>query len=283
MRTLSVLINTLNEERMIENAIRSVASLSNDIVVVDMKSEDRTVEIARALGATVIDHERIGYVEPARKRGLERCSGEWILIIDADEVVERSLATWIRAFIESTSADAAYVPRANYLLGSKLRHTGWGADEDRQLRLFRKGAVDFGDQIHQGSRLVDGKVAAHPLESECGAILHFNYLDLSHFVEKLNRYTSVEALNHADRKVGMWQPVGRAAREFLFRYVVRKGYKDGWRGLYLSICMAFYRFLENAKIYEARMIQSRVAVLDAYLEAGRGARETSAPEAHGSH
>jgi glycosyltransferase involved in cell wall biosynthesis len=85
-----VVINTLNEERRLPYALRSVQDWVDEIVVVDMHSDDKTVEIAEAFGARIFTHERVGYADPARAFAFARATGDWILILDADELVPRA-------------------------------------------------------------------------------------------------------------------------------------------------------------------------------------------------
>ena len=87
---ISVVINTLNEERRLPYALRSVQDWVDEIVVVDTHSDDKTVEIAEEFGARIFTHERVGYADPARAFAFARATGDWILILDADELVPRA-------------------------------------------------------------------------------------------------------------------------------------------------------------------------------------------------
>ncbi|MGH9356058.1 MAG: glycosyltransferase family 2 protein, partial [Terriglobia bacterium] len=128
---ISVVINTFNEEKNLPYALRSVQTWADEIIVVDMHSEDRTVEIARQFGAKVYFHERMGFVEPARAFAIGQASGDWIMVLDADEIVPEPLS---RKLIEiahgDEGVDAARLPWVNYLLGAAIRHTGWGPSQD---------------------------------------------------------------------------------------------------------------------------------------------------------
>ena len=92
MSKISVVINTLNEEKNLPRVLASVKKLADEIVVVDMESNDKTREIARKAGARVFKHKRMGYVEPARNFAIGKAKSEWILILDADELVTETLA-----------------------------------------------------------------------------------------------------------------------------------------------------------------------------------------------
>jgi glycosyltransferase involved in cell wall biosynthesis len=259
---LSVVINTLNEERNLPFALRSVRPWADEIVVVDMHSDDRTVEIARSFGARVFTHERMGFADPARAFACAQATGDWILVLDADELVPPPLSRRLRALAAEGAADVVRIPRLNFLLGGPLLHSGWNPERDRQLRFFRRGAVTMTPLIHRapeprpGTRMLD-------LPYEAGsALLHFNYLDADQFLERLNRYTSIEAvqaLARGDRSTPLRTLVAAAA-EWARRYVWHAGFRDGWRGFYLCLFMAFYRVAAAAKLEERTAVGPRSAV-----------------------
>src|SRR5205809_791168 len=90
--SISAIILTLNEEKRLPYALRSVTPWVDEIVVVDMQSDDRTVDIAREMGAKIYTHERVEFFESARALGLEKSSGDWILVLDADELIPAPLS-----------------------------------------------------------------------------------------------------------------------------------------------------------------------------------------------
>jgi (heptosyl)LPS beta-1,4-glucosyltransferase len=268
MRRISVVVNTLNEERNIAFALRSVRAWVDQIVVVDMHSSDRTRAIADEFAAEVYLHEPLGFSEPARAFAIEKCTSEWILILDADELIPAPLSRTLRGLADSDDIDIVSIPRINYLLGERLNYTGWGATSDRQDRFFRRGSLQTGSRIHQYIRpALDARKHKLPFQ-EGNAIVHFNYIDLEQFIEKLNRYTTIEA-RQANERGDRQSPMGsvlRAAKEFFRRYVILRGHRDGWRGFYLSLMMAFYRIATEAKLVEREAVGSREAVVKRYTE-----------------
>ncbi|MCX6704644.1 MAG: glycosyltransferase family 2 protein, partial [Candidatus Woesebacteria bacterium] len=104
MAKISVVINTLNEEKNLPRAIASVKGLANEVVVCDMESGDKTVEVARSLGAKVFAHEKTGYVEPARNFAVSKASNPWVLVLDADEEVPDKLALKISQILKNPKA-----------------------------------------------------------------------------------------------------------------------------------------------------------------------------------
>src|SRR5450759_4249900 len=107
--SISVVINTLNEEANIAYALRSVRTWVDEIVVVDMHSDDRTREVAETYGARVYLHDRVGYVEPARRFALAKATGDWILILDADELIPPRLARRLSDIAAAGQADVVSI------------------------------------------------------------------------------------------------------------------------------------------------------------------------------
>lgn len=283
---ISVVVNTLNEEANLPFALASVRSWVDEIVVVDMHSDDRTTEIAREFGAEVFLHPRTVAVDAARAFAIARATGDWILLLDADELIPAPLSRRLQEIATTDSADVVWLPRLNFLLGESLGHTGWGPDQDRHPRFFQRGWVDASDTIHD---FLHPRAGARALQLDVRpdqAIVHFNYLDVEHFLEKLNRYTTVEALQALERgePTSPGRALMRGGREFVARYVKNRGYRDGWRGFYLSLFMAFYRVATHAKLHQLRSSGDADAVRVAYqLEAERLLREyDQAPTASGN-
>ena len=172
MAGISAVINTLNEEANLDYCLRSLRPWCDEIVIVDMLSDDGTMAVARRYADVLLEHERVGFVEPARAKGIDAASGDWILIVDADEVVTPQLAAWIRDFVDS---DPPYglvlLPRANVFLGHWLRSTFWYPGKPR---LFRRGSDEPASaDIHHGLTAAENtKVARIPLDPKL-SIWHF--------------------------------------------------------------------------------------------------------------
>lgn len=266
--TISVVINTLNEEHRLPFALRSVKHWVDEIVVVDMHSDDATVRIAEEHGVKVFLHERLTYADPARAFALAQATGDWILILDADELVPYKLSRRLREVAAADEVDVVSIPWRNYLLGAALDHTGWGPGQDRHRRFFRRGAVTARPAIHDYLHVEPGaRILELPVEPDM-AVIHFNYRDVSQFVHKLNLYTTVEAVAAAaaGERGGPVRAILRATREFGRRYVRRGGFRDGWRGFYLSALMGVYRLVVAAKLEELRRNGPDGSVDKAYRE-----------------
>lgn len=227
-----------------------------------MCSTDRTVEIARELGATVRLHRGPGFNYAPREFAVSQASFEWVLVVDADELIPIALSRDVRRLAESGEADVVLIPRANYMLGSVIRHTGCGPTQDAQVRLFRKGFVVASSRAHQDFKPLDGaRVNMLPYRGD-NAIVHFTYLDSQQFVERLNRYTSIEAMQAFERgeRITAVSALMKAAKHLGARYIIWKGFQDGWRGLYLSLFYTFYKIVTAAKLLELTNLGSREGI-----------------------
>lgn len=246
---VSVVINTRNSEPWLQWSLRSIREWAADLVVVDMHSEDRTIEIAREAGARVFMHAPIGYVEPARAYAVEQASQEWVLILDADEVVPPALAEALTGLAGGGTCDAVRIGRLNYFFGRPLVGGGWGVEQDRHTRFFRRGHLDLATRIHGQSMPRAGSRVVNLASAPGRHLVHFNYESVSAFLLRMDRYTSIEA---ATRKASGERPstVRAGAIEILNRYVRLGGWRDGWRGLYLALAMGMYRASIAAKMRE---------------------------------
>jgi len=252
---LSVAIITLNEEENLPRTLASVA-WAGQIVVVDSGSTDRTVEIARSFGATVIERPWPGFA--AQKNfAIAQCTGDWVLTLDADEEVSPELQQQMRLMVASRpTADAFYLKRRNLFLGRWIRHGGFYPDA--KLRLFRRCAANFASPPQFAERPVHEVIAfngeAVTLDYD---IIHHAYPTLSTYIEHMDRYSSLGAQILADKNKTGFGLAGFVARiavvpwlVFLWNYFFRLGFLDGREGLMLHLYHATYTSWKYAKAWE---------------------------------
>jgi (heptosyl)LPS beta-1,4-glucosyltransferase len=256
---ISVVINTLNEEKNLPYALMSVKCWADQIIIVDMYSEDHTVDIAREFGAHIFFHPKMGYADPARAFAVSQASGDWILILDADELVPQPLSNKLKEISQTDKCDIVILPYTNYLLGKPLMYTGWGPYQDTHPRFFKPRYLQVTDVVHDFLTPVSGaRIHKLPYQSDL-SIIHFNYLDVSHFITKLNQYTTIEAKQALERNemASPFQALYKAIRGFMGRYIKLKGYRDNWQGFYLSLFWAFYRLVVYAKMEQIKSVGAR--------------------------
>src|SRR3989344_7658575 len=245
---LSAVVNTRNEERNIVRCLQHISPYVDEIVVVDMESSDNTVKLARKFTAKIWQHENTGYVEPARNFAIGKATGEWILLIDADEILPEALGLKLRRLAQHGVYSYYRIPRKNLLFGKWLSHSGWWPDY--QIRLFKQGSVSWNDEIHSVP-VTEGVGMDLPAE-EKNALLHYNYATLEEYLTRLNRYTSQEAKQLVqDDYVFSWKNlVAKPGQEFLTRYFAWEGYKDGLHGLALAMLQAVSFAVVELKVWE---------------------------------
>lgn len=245
---ISVVINTLNEEESIEQAIKSVA-WADEIILCDMHSEDKTVEKAKKLGAKVIFHKKEEIVERARNFAISKASGDWIFVLDPDEEVPPSLADRLRDIAQGTKQiDYVRLPRKNLIFGHFMKNSGWWPDYN--VRFFKKGSVRWTDEIHRPPQVL-GAGLDLPAEEQF-QIIHYSYGTISEFLNRMDRYTTVQAheLKKQDYKF-TWQDLfNKPLNEFLSRFFALDGYKDGLHGLVLAFLQAFSFLIVYLKVWE---------------------------------
>ena len=241
MLKISATLVTLNEETNIARAIESLRCC-DEIVVVDSGSADRTVEIARKLGARVIETEWPGYA--AQKNfAAERAANDWILSIDADEALSEALEAEIWQIKRNgPRADGYSIPRMAQYMGRWILHSGWYPD--RKVRLYdRTKARWVGDYVHESVK-VEGRVAELN-----GNLLHYTCESLSQHLKTTDRYTTLAAQEMASqgRRVPFWRLILSPPWAFLKTYFLQLGFLDGLEGLVIAYMAATYVFIKYAK------------------------------------
>ena len=210
----------------------------------------------------VHQHDRTGGIaDPARRFAVSKATGDWVFILDADEMIPPSLATHLRELADSDpEVDVVMVPRANLILGRWIKHgNNWPS---RHARFFRPGSLLMTDRIHKSIEPAPGtrrhKLAADPAL----AIWHFPGGNLSDLVRKVDRYTDIEARQAYARGRRVNSPLDlfpEAAKYFWRQYIKGRGYRDGTMGLAVALTRTYYRVLTAAKLWELPRKKARAA------------------------
>jgi len=245
MIPLSAVLIALNEEKKLEDALRSVA-FCDEVVLVDSGSSDRTRAIAEASGARVIVNAPWPGFVAQRDFAVRAARHDWVLALDADERVGEALRGEIQALRERGFAAAGYrIPRVAFYLGCSIRGTDWYPDW--QVRLFdRTRAAWQGDLVHE-SVAVRG-----PVGRLQGELEHHPYADISDHLRKIDSYTTLWArqAHGAGRRSNVVDVVAGATWAFLRNYVLKRGFLLGSTGLLVSVLNTHYTFVKLAKLRE---------------------------------
>jgi len=249
--SIAAVVNTFNSETYIDFTLRSILALTDEVVLCDMHSTDRTVEIAESLGVKVVYHDPIGYVEPARAFVVDQTSADWVLIIDSDEVLSPSLVPILQEIAAKNEYDVVWLPSENHMFGDVVTGAGFAADQDKHARFFRRGMVTLHPEIHAGILPVPS--ARHlKLDSKVhGVMIHFNYVSVEQFVSKLNKYTTIEIDGRSEHKPKKpLRILRRTLQEYRHRFYRRGGKFSGWRGFAISLLMVVYEIVTELKVIE---------------------------------
>ena len=244
MPKVSVTIITLNEAEHIGAAIDS-AAWADEIVIVDSGSTDATISICKEFTDKIFSHEFRDYSDQ-KNYALSQTGGDWCLSLDADEAVTGPLKAEILDIIARTRMDGYHIPRGSWIFGRRMHYSG--TQDDRPLRLFRRGKARFTQPIHETVRL-DGPAGTlkNPLE-------HYTYPDVGGYLERLNRYTGMEAewMKVSGRKARLSDMLLRPPAKFIQLYCIKQGFRDGYQGFLFSALSAWYVLVKYAKLREAR-------------------------------
>jgi len=242
---LSVIIPTLNEEKNIARAIKSIKGISSEILVIDSGSTDKTVDIATQLGATVIFNKWENYPSQVQF-GINKASNPYVLVIDADEEVSQELRESIRKLFETgeISKYACFeVNRKTFYLGKFLDFM-W--QPEYRKRLFHKDKVKYEGFLHE-KVVCSGKV-----KKLQGYLYHYTYKDLNDHFSKSLKYAkiSAEEMHKRGKKFRLHKLIVNPIWAFFRQYFIKLGFLDGIRGLSVSMSYLFSTFLKYLFLWE---------------------------------
>jgi len=245
---ISAVVNTRNEAENIFDCLKSL-HFCDEIVVVDMESEDDTKKIAKQFTDRIYEHKMVGFVEPARNFAINKALGDWIFIVDADERVPKTLATKLIGIADKNEVDFVRIPRKNLVFGEWLHHSRWWPDYN--IRFFKKGAVEWQDEIHSVPITYGTGIN---LEAEPGTALeHLHYRNVDEYFIRALRYSGQQAkeLIESGYKFDPADLIKKPIGEFLSRFFAGEGYKDGLHGLVVAFLQFFSVLLIYLKVWQA--------------------------------
>lgn len=250
MKKISIALATFNEEGNLARCLESVRQLASEIVIVDGTSSDKTVEIAKKFGAKVIVTDNPPIFHINKQKAIDACSGEWVLQLDADEVVDENLRKEILEIVKKGSEFSAFwIKRKNYFLGRWLAKSGQYPDP--VIRFFKKGKAYLPCKSVHEQMQVEGETGW--LEND---LLHFSVPSFSRYLINSNRYTSLTAREFNADKLTFsllnfvtyifFKPVWTFVQIF-FRH---KGFQDGFPGFVFAVFSGLHFPIAYIKYWE---------------------------------
>ena len=243
MLRLSVVIIARDEERTIGQVIEACQPIASEIILVDSGSKDNTLTIAGNLGCKIYHQDWLGYAAQ-KNYAMSLASGDWILSLDADEVLTPSLVSEIKIVLSDVEAGRRQelgfkIPRVLYIGNTAIKHGGFYPDA--QLRLIKKGQGEFNDRlVHEAIKMTG------PVGTLNNYFKHYSYRDVQGFQDAMEKYARLyvkETLRTKAPqgwKVSKLNEVVHPAWTFFYRYIVRAGFMDGFLGLQLSSIYSDY-------------------------------------------
>lgn len=262
MNKVSCVIHTYNSEIYLEKVLRSVSEI-DEIVIIDMYSDDSTLDIAKRYDAKIFMHDNVGFADPARQFGLDCCSNDWVISLDSDEILLPEAIKRVKKIISDNQHDVIYLSRVNFMFGREVKGGGWGFSQDVIPRVFRKKSMRYTGEVHNFMK-IDPDARKIRIIGRDVSIVHYNYIDVSHWLRKINQYTDVENLTNDSLRHPYRFILYHFLREFFGRFFLLRGFRDGWIGAYLALSMAFYR----ATVLAKESLPDAKVVVEAYIRDG---------------
>lgn len=264
---ISAVINVRNEAENLEKCLKSISGFVDETIVVDMHSTDGSAEIAKKYNATVFPYKPMKYVEPARNFALGKASGKWILLLDPDEYLHKTLKKELLRITNRSDIDFVKMPRKNMIFGKWMRHGKcW---PDYLIRFFKKGSVTWQKEIHSQPETRGNGLTL--LDTEKLAIRHNNYPTVSQFVIRALRYSGIQAdeLKASGYKLRTSDFILKPIQEFNSRFFAADGYKDGIHGLIYSLLQAVAISLIYIRLWEKQGSSEKVLAKESFVSASQ--------------
>lgn len=239
---ISAIVLYKNEEKNIENCLKSL-SFCDEIILIDDDSTDKTLEIVKKYASKIFQKSLGNDFSQQRNFGLSKSKNEWVLFVDADEVISEELQNEIVSKTQNGSFDGFYIPRQDFLFGKKIKHGDVG--NISIIRLGKKGKGKWEGQVHEIWRL-QGKTGKLK-----NPILHYPHQSISEFISEIDFYSTIRAqeLFSEKKRSGIFQIIFYPKMKFLKLYIFKLGFLDGMPGIVHAILMSLYSFLVRGKLY----------------------------------
>lgn len=244
---ISAIVLTKNEQANIFRCLKSL-TWCTEVIVIDDYSFDQTLSVAKKSGARTFQRKLAGNFAAQRNFGLTKASHNWVLFIDADEVVSQNLAKEIKSKLgKTTNVSGFFLKRKDHFMGKNLKFGETASVA--LLRLAKKTAGKWHRPIHETWQL---KGETSQLENP---LIHFPHQSISQFIKSINFYTDLEAKHRLlqedpDRSAVVAEMLFFPPAKFVYNYIILLGFLDGIPGFIVALMMSLHSFLVRAKTYE---------------------------------
>ncbi|CAN5178875.1 glycosyltransferase family 2 protein [soil metagenome] len=245
---VSLSIVACNEEANLQRCLESAADLASEIIVVDSGSTDGTVAVAERFGAQVTRQDWLGFRDQ-KNVALGLCTQPWVLALDCDEELSPALRDSVAEFFGEDGGHGTYAgascARKVWFLGRWITHGDWYPD--RKTRLVRREGARWGGSPEHDRLEVEGAVL--PLS---GDLHHYSFPTINRYIDKINVFSDAYLARQveAGRRWSLAHTLFRPAWRFFRCYVLRRGFLDGFPGLWIAVAIAFQTFVRHSRTYE---------------------------------
>ena len=252
MVKISAYIVTLNEEKRLGKTLQALKKVADEIFVIDSGSTDKTQKIAEKYGAKFVFHKWKN-ISAQKHYGQELCHNDWVLSLDADEVLSPELIAEIKEKMKKPAADAYKMKICDMLPGDKKPR--WLAKTYNQVRLYNRKKNNMPDDLTNDRVVVGEGAVVEQLESK---VFHYSYISLTQTWFKLNMYTDelVKTAVEQGRKYSKLRLYTEFPRQFLVYYFKKRYFLYGTCGFWMATTYAYFRFLKIAKWFEWKALNS---------------------------
>jgi glycosyltransferase involved in cell wall biosynthesis len=241
---ITATIITLNEEKNIKDVILSARNVCDEIIVVDSKSTDNTVSIAKKLANKVYVKKYQGD-GPQKQFGVQYAKNDWILSLDADERLDHDAISAIKKInLQNTKHDAFSFARKNFVGKSWIKAAGFYPD--LVVRLYNKNKACY------ANKKAHSHVAANKIKRLNAHIIHYTYNNYSHWIERINTLSTRDAwaMQQQDKKVNKLTPITHALVAFVRKFFFKGGCFQGIDGMTVTITTVFHVYMKYLKLLE---------------------------------
>lgn len=250
MTKITAIIPTLNEEERIQNSLQS-AQFADEIVVIDSYSTDKTVEIVEQSNAKLLKRKFDDF-SSQKNYAIDQASNDWIIWIDADEVLTKELQDEIKQAINNADDYVGfYIYRIFFFKGKKMRFTG--TQNDRLIRVFNRKYCRYEGKVHEKIKS-NGKLGV--LKNK---ILHYSYIHYDKYIVKLNQHSALKAEELYERgaMVTPFHLIIKPAARFIKHYFVKLGFLDGFYGFVISFALSYGVLVRYIKLWNLKQKHRR--------------------------
>ena len=252
MVKISAYIVTLNEEKRLGKTLQALKKVADEIFVIDSGSTDKTQKIAEKYGAKFVFHKWKN-ISAQKHYGQELCHNDWVLSLDADEVLSPELIAEIKEKMKKPEADAYKMKICDMLPGDKKPR--WLAKTYNQVRLYNRKKNNMPDDLTHDRVVVGEGAVVEQLEAK---VFHYSYVSLTQIWFKLNMYTDelVKVAIKEGRYYTRFRLYTEFPRQFLVYYFKKRYFLYGTCGFWMATTYAYFRFLKIAKWFEWKALNS---------------------------